>query len=380
MGAISRKAAEAVDRIAEVAHELRAPLGGLEAMAELLSRTTLAPDQEKLVIGLRAAAAHLRAVASDILDPAPAGVVEQTQAELPFDIAALIDAVSLSAAARAQAKGLAFVSRHDHRLPERVVGDPRRLRQMMENLIDNAIKVTDSGGVTLAVRSVDRRGPYVALRISVTDTGPGVDPALRDKLFKPYARLPNGVPGTGLGLSLVRRFAIAMGGEAGCLDAVGGGAEFWFTLRLKTAASRSETTERTEEPGMPLAQTPRILVVDDNRSNRIILSTILEHFGCEVREAESGEEAIATLGETSFDAVLLDQTLPGLSGVETLQAIRALPDAGALTPVIPVTGRVGPADRAAFAAAGAIGFVEKPVSAQAIRDSISRVLGQPLKN
>ncbi|MGL5138252.1 MAG: ATP-binding response regulator, partial [Beijerinckiaceae bacterium] len=233
---------------------------------------------------------------------------------------------------------------------------------------------------TVAVRSVDRRGPYVALRVSVTDTGPGVDPALQERLFRPYSRLPNGVPGTGLGLSLVRKLAVAMGGEAGCLDAVGGGAEFWFTLRLKTASAQEQPVRTEESTVASPTKAPRILVVDDNRSNRIILSTILEHFGCEVREAESGEDALLSIGESSFDAVLLDQTLPGLSGVETLRAIRALSNSGALTPVIPVTGRVGPADRAAFAAAGAIGFVEKPVSAQAIRDSISRVLAQPLKN
>jgi CheY-like chemotaxis protein len=376
---MSQRAAEAVDRIAEVAHELRAPLGGLEAMAELLSRTSLAPDQEKLVAGLRTAAAHLRAVAGDILDPPAAPLDAPAAPARAFALVDLIESIALSASARAQAKGLTFIARQDPRLPAHVVGDSRRLRQMMENLIDNAVKVTVSGGVTLAVRSVDRRGPYVALRISVTDTGPGVPPGQRERLFKPYARLANGVPGTGLGLSLVHRFATAMGGEAGCIDAVGGGAEFWFTLRLKTAAPHEETAQAFETPAAPLAS-PRILVVDDNRSNRIILTTILEHFGCEVREAVSGEEALQSLRDASYDAVLLDQTLPGLSGVETLRAIRELPDAGGLTPVIPVTGRVGAEDKAAFAAAGAIGFVEKPVSAQAIRDSISRALGQPLRS
>jgi CheY-like chemotaxis protein len=379
MGASLKRAAEAVDRIAEVAHELRAPLGGLEAMADLLARTPLAPDQEKLVAGLRAAAAHLREVAGDILDPPAASRDVPAASESAFALVDLIESIALSAHARAQAKGLTFIARQDPRLPARVVGDSRRLRQMMENLIDNAVKVTASGGVTLAVRSVDRRGPYVALRISVTDTGPGVPPGQRERLFKPYARLANGVPGTGLGLNLVHRFATAMGGEAGCIDAVGGGAEFWFTLRLKTAGPREEAAQSDETQAAPLAS-PRILVVDDNRSNRIILSTILEHFGCEVREAVSGEEALQSLRNASYDAVLLDQTLPGLSGVETLRAIRELPDSGALTPVIPVTGRVGAEDKAAFAAAGAVGFVEKPVSAQAIRDSLSRVLGQPLRN
>jgi CheY-like chemotaxis protein len=348
-----------VTPLAEVAHELRSPLGGVEAMARLLSETTLTDEQRRLVDALCAASAHLRAIANDVLDGG-GEVKAPSIEEHPVDLPAFLTMFATAAEARARAKGLSFSVRIDDVIAPVILADGRRLRQMLENLIDNAMKVTEAGRVELAIERLDRRGGFEAIRFAVTDTGPGLTAEEAGQLFRAYNRLANSVAGTGLGLSMVRRLARAMGGEAGCDSEPGRGATFWFTLRLKQAAA-------TRGPG-------RILVVDDNHANRLIMGAVLEHFGHAMVEAASAEEALELLPSGAFAAVLLDHTLPGLSGLEALKLIRTMPDPLGSLPVIPVTGRVSGADREAFAAAGANGFVEKPVTARALKEALDNVL------
>ena len=366
--------------LAEVMHELRAPLGGVEAMAELLNATQLAPEQQRLVDGLRAAAAHLRAVANDVLDDAAFKKGQFKCVDRPIELKSFVAALATSACARATAKGLKFTLAFDDKLPSFVIGDDRRIRQMLENLLDNAIKVTPSGDVRLSVQHVDRRGSFEGLKFEITDTGPGFSQEQRARLFRAYQTLNNGVAGTGLGLSLVRRFANAMGGEADCDSIEGSGATFWFTLRLKIASSPEDDQAQPEpvshEKVETAASNPCILVVDDNQTNRMILAAVLEHFDYTVVEADSGEAALSMMQTTQFAAVMMDQTLPGMSGVEALKAIRMMPGERAQTPVIPVTGRVSKADREAFAAAGANGFIEKPLTARAVRGALAKALSE----
>jgi CheY-like chemotaxis protein len=357
--------------VAEIAHELRAPLGGIEAMAQLLRESGLTAKQQRLVDGLCAAADHLRAVASDILEDAAAQAGELAIDEQELALPGFLDGVATAAEARAAARGLAFTLVADAALSPVVRADGRRIRQMLENLIDNAIKVTERGSVMLKVERFDRRGAFEGLRFSVIDTGPGFTAEQGATLFKSFGRLDNGVSGTGLGLSLVRRFAHAMGGEAGCHGEPGIGARFWFTLRLKTPREASP-----DEPSQPHAApaSGRILIVDDNQANRMIMAAVLEHFGFAIAEAASAEQALAMLPAGRFAAVMMDQTLPGLSGLEALRLIRAMPEPLGSLPVIPVTGRVSPKDKRAFADAGANGFVEKPVTARAVREALDQAL------
>jgi CheY-like chemotaxis protein len=373
-----KKSRHAADFLAEVVHELRAPLGGVEAMAELLSATDLAPEQQRLVDGLRAAAAHLRAVANDVLDDSALKKGHFKCIDGPIELKTFVSALATSAGARATAKGLRFTLEFDDNLPNYVLGDDRRIRQMLENLLDNAMKVTPSGDIRLSVKHVDRRGSFEGLKFVISDTGPGFSEEQRAVLFRAYEKLNNGVAGTGLGLSLVRRFANAMGGEAGCESVEGCGATFWFTLRLKAATSTQDCQNEPEHfsPDHDTASAPSncILIVDDNQTNRMIMAAVLEHFGYQIAEASSGEAALTMIQETHFDAIMMDQTLPGISGVETLKAIRAMPSERGTIPVIPVTGRVSKVDREAFAAAGANGFIEKPVTARAVRQALTEAI------
>lgn len=359
--------------LAEVAHELRAPLGGIEAMAQLLLDTRLDPEQRRMVDGLLMAAGHLRAVASEVIDQARGEATGHPATNASrFSLPSLMDAVSTAAEARARAKRLEFRTELDSAAPADLIGDPRRIRQMLENLLDNAFKVTTAGQVSLAVRQVDRRGEFCGLLFEVRDTGPGLTAAQQDKLFRAFSRVDNGVPGSGLGLALVARMARAMGGDAGCTSGEGAGATFWFTLRLKVAAAGDAASG--EAPRSGAAADAPVLVVDDNQANRIIMSAILEHFGHSVVEAQTGEEALEIIRSMTLKAVMLDQTLPGISGLQTLMSLRQMAGPVAALPVIPVTGRVAPEDKAAFAAAGANGFVEKPINARTVRDALEAAL------
>ncbi len=371
-----KPAAHDVHSVAEIAHELRSPLGGIDAMATLLRQSGLSPEQLRLVDGLCAAASHLRAVASDILDESAGRAGHLACREKAFDFKEFIGTVAVSAEARAVAKSLSFALDLDTRIAPVLLADARRIRQMLENLLDNAIKVTESGGIRLSVTPVDRRGAFEGLRFMVEDSGPGFTDDQARKLFRSFARIDNGVPGTGIGLAMVRRLANAMGGEAGCEGRPGQGAMFWFTLRLKLPEG-PEGTVPVIQNDVSMAAEPlgrRILVVDDNQANRMIMAAVLEHFGFEMAEAATAEDALTMLSSGQFAAVMMDQTLPGLSGIEALRAIRAMPEPLASLPVIPVTGRVSQADKAAFAAAGANGFVEKPVTARAVREALESAL------
>jgi CheY-like chemotaxis protein len=363
--------------VAEIAHELRSPLGGIEAMATLLRQSGLSPEQLRLVDGLCAAASHLRAVASDILEESTGRTDHLACEDKALDLQAFIGSLAVSAEARAGAKALSFSLSVDERIAPTVLADARRIRQMLENLLDNAIKVTTTGGICLNVTHVDRRGAFEGLRFTVEDTGPGFTEDQAKTLFRSFGRIDNGVPGTGIGLAMVRRLAHAMGGEAGCEGRPGEGATFWFTLRLKLPGEACDTNVASDARVTATASeksTGRILVVDDNQANRMIMGAVLEHFGFEMAEAASAEQALTMIHAGRFAAVMMDQTLPGLSGLDALRTIRAMPAPLASLPVIPVTGRVAQADKAAFAAAGANGFIEKPVNARAVREALEAAL------
>jgi nitrogen-specific signal transduction histidine kinase/ActR/RegA family two-component response regulator len=358
--------------LAEVVHELRSPLGGVDAMAELLSATKLTADQRRLVEGLRAASKHLRAIADDVLDNQALNNNAYKWQERSFSLIEMLQAIEVAAESRAASKGLWFSLHLQETLPEEITADHRCIRQMIENLLDNAIKVTASGKISLSISRVEQRGQFLGLRFEVKDTGPGFSAMEKETLFKPYSRIDNDVKGTGLGLAMVRRLARAMGGEVGCESQPGHGATFWFSISVKSIIKNASHNAGE----IPLADyLNRILVVDDNQSNRQIMQVMLEHFGYQTIEAESGERALEILQTTGVAAVMLDQTLTGISGMETLAAIRTSGEAWASLPVIPVTGRVSSADRIAFAKAGATGFVEKPITARSIRDALELALG-----
>jgi CheY-like chemotaxis protein len=356
--ALDTPTAPAAGIVADIVHDLRSPLGGIDAMARLLMDTALTDAQRRIVEGLAAASTHLRHVASDLLD---GGARQRFALELrpvSIDLPALLADIAISAEARAAVKGLDFNCACDAAVPQSVTLDPVRLRQMIENLLDNAMRATDSGSVRLDV-GFDEASRQ--LRFTVSDTGPGLHPRAVEALVSRPQHQPSQVAGAGLGLSIVHRLAARMGGQTGVDSEPGQGTSVWFTISVGgfqtviTACSNS------------------VLVVDDNAANRQIMQVMLGHFGRTCVLAETGEQALEMLKERRFSAVMLDQSLPGISGLDVLKVIRSGACLDPAVPVIAVTGHVGRKDRAAFEAAGATGFIAKPYSARDVGDALAAI-------
>jgi len=365
-GVMERDASRALtpEALAEIAHELRTPLGGIAAMAEMLVRGMPA-ERRELADALIASVAHLREVASAILDDHRAAAAQPAGADAVAslaspDLAGMLAPVLGAARARAAAAGLSFTARIGESVPAAIAGiDATRLRQMLENLLDNAFKLTSAGEIGLAIDRIERRGDMHVLRFAVRDSGPGFSGEQAAALFERFHRLDETLPGTGIGLSLVRRYARAHGGDAQAEALPGSGAVVWFSIAVRDGAPAPC------EAAPARCARPTILVVDDDPAGRMVMAAMLRQFGCEVMAAGSAPEALGLLGERHVDAVTMDMTMQDMNGGEATRAIRATWPAR-LLPVIAVTGRVSERDQRLFRQAGANGFVPKPVSPRAV--------------
>jgi CheY-like chemotaxis protein len=268
--------------------------------------------------------------------------------------------VLAAARARAEMAGLAFSVSVGESLPATLGGiDATRLRQMLDNLLDNAFKLTRSGEIGLAVDRIERRGDIHLLRFAVRDSGPGFPRGQAEQLFERFHRLDETLPGTGIGLSLVRRYARAFGGDAQAEALPAGGAVVWFSVAVQDGAPARGDADPA------VSGRPTILVVDDDPAGRLVMTAMLRQFGCEVIAADSAPEALDVLRRHRVDAVTMDMTMRGMNGGEATRVIRDRWPGRAL-PVIAVTGRVSESDRRLFRQAGADGFVAKPVSPRAV--------------
>ena len=317
--------------LARMSHEIRTPMNGVMGMSELLQATELTPRQRHLSETISHSAAALLQIINDILDfsKVEAGKLELERVEF-----GLRDAVEESIeifAGRAYAKGLELVCAVELDVPATVRGDPMRLRQVLINLVGNAIKFTDSGEVTVRVRAVGKDG---LLRFEVIDTGIGISEEAQAHVFNAFSQADSFTTrkygGTGLGLAICRQLADLMGGEIGVDSEVNRGSMFWFEVRLEPVVDAAPTQTRLLR--MDLAGL-RALIVDDNASNREILRQHLQSWGIEVVAAETGATALAALsGEDGarFDLGLMDDQMPGMDGIQLAKIIRQEPRWSAL--------------------------------------------------
>jgi CheY-like chemotaxis protein len=367
--------------LAAFAHEVRTPLTGILAISDLLATSDLDERERRWVDTIKAGAEHLASLATLFVDAAKNahGSVEVRQ-DL-FDLRALARSTGDSLAGRAAAKGLRAAVEVSDRLPALVTGDPVRLRAALENLIDNAVKFTEEGGVGLSV-SVLRGGKgksgkanpdksKAAISFAVSDSGIGLTMAEIKRLFRPFSQanvsIASRFGGAGLGLSSVKQLARAMGGDIVVAPRRGGGTTFTLTVTLSRAsASGAEgaPAEEAEAAAPPL----RILGVEDNPFGRVVLNTILTELGHHAEFIGQGEDAVERIARGDFDAVLMDMVLPGIDGIEAIRRIRALNSPLGRMPIIGVSGRAE--DEAASRAAGADAFLVKPVSPRALATAL----------
>jgi signal transduction histidine kinase/CheY-like chemotaxis protein len=366
--------------IAHLNHEIRTPMNALIASAELLAaRTTADPGNQPLVSALRESAGHLRALVDDVLDLARLEAGAMPLEVRPFELPALIDSVHHMFAPAAVQKGLRLSARVAPGTPSGWSGDALRIRQVLLNLVSNAIKMTETGGVDLRVAA----GADAGLLFEVQDSGPGIPPPLRERLFAPYAQgrlsAEQRPHSSGLGLAICRELVIAMGGHIDVDAAPGGGTVFRVALPLARDVLAHPVTARSDPlprdgPQRGGADTVggRVLLVEDDEVNRLVMATLLKDMGVDAVPAPDGASALARLQSEPFDAVLMDCQLPDLDGTEVTRRWRAFEadQACRRIPVIAVTGNVDAESRASCLASGMDLVIGKPIS----RDALARAL------
>jgi CheY-like chemotaxis protein/nitrogen-specific signal transduction histidine kinase len=373
----SARAIEAT--LAELAHDIRTPLTGILALAELLATSGLGERERDWAVAIKSTAEHLAMLTSLIVDAARAeakGIVLRRDLVRPRQLA---EALAASLAGRAKTKDLAAEVVLADDLPDRVVGDALRLRAAVENLIDNAVKFTDRGTIRLEVSCEKAARGRLQLTFAVSDSGIGLSPAEIKRLFRPFAQANQKIArrygGAGLGLALVKRLATAMGGSLTVTSERGGGSRFRFSVtvgKVIGAAPKGHAAAPHAAPGRPL----NILCAEDNPYGRVVLNTILVELGHRTDFVATGEAAVEAVARGGYDAVLMDVTLPGIDGLEATRRIRALNAPAGATPIIGISGRANAADKAASRAAGMNGYFVKPLSPSALADLLATLVSR----
>ena len=382
----AREAVNAKSRfLANMSHEIRTPMNGVLATAELLALSPLNREQEELVETIRSSADCLLGILNDILDLAK---IEAGKLRLQADSFDLHDCVRSTAALfvqAAQKKGLRLDVSIAPDTPRTVRSDEGRIRQVLGNLIDNAVKFTEQGGVRTVVELGTRLGSTARVRFTVEDTGSGIPAGQKDRLFTRFGQVDESTTrrhgGAGLGLAISRQLVEMLGGEIGFSSEAGAGSRFWFSLPLGLPVETASPEE------LPVAGSQvstlgcglRVLVADDNRINRRVITRLLEQAGCAVDIAPNGQDAVRLVRAGRYDAVLMDIYMPDMDGYQATAAIRALPGDAALTPVIALSASVLPEDRKKCQDAGMDDYVAKPVSLKALIDALNRFVRRPVQ-
>src|SRR6202171_21212 len=359
--------------LAAFAHEVRTPLTGILAISNLLATSDLDERERRWVDTIKAGAEHLASLATLFVDAASSGGSGRGVRQDLFDLRVLARSIGDSLAGRAAAKGLQSAVDISATLPAPVVGDPVRLRAALENLIDNAVKFTETGGVALTVKPMRGAKGKVGVAFAVSDSGIGLTLGEIKRLFRPFSQanvsIASRFGGAGLGLSSVKQLARAMGGDIVVTQRRNGGATFTLTVTLtrakaSKAAGSDMETDASSDPGRAL----RVLSVEDNPFGRVVLNAVLTELGHQAEFIGRGEAAAERIAQGGFDAVLMDMVLPGITGIEATRRIRELgPPLGRIA-IVGVSGRGE--DEAASRAAGANAFLVKPVSPRALATAL----------
>ncbi len=367
--------------LANVSHEIRTPLNGILGMTSELSETELTADQAQCLKIIEESGSVLLGTINDVLDLSRIEAGQLLVDEHPFDLRELVEAACALYGARAREKGLVLTLQVQENLAPVLVGDAVRIRQVLHNLIANAVKFTEKGGVKVQVRP-DLGGSRLV--ISVQDSGPGIDRAAQARIFEPFLQADAGVTrkhgGSGLGLTISRQLCQTMNGDLSLVSRPGHGATFFCDLPIKAATGDQIKQARRTPVKPPDLQGLNILVADDNATNRMILSRFLKPTRAHICFAETGEAAVDAVLSARFDVILMDVQMPVLDGVAATRRIRRMEMQSGAEPVVivAVTANVLSHQVREYREAGMDQVLGKPVSKRDLMATLAREFPSPV--